>query len=315
MLLIPDGPHETFEFAAGAFDLAERLQTPMFVMLDLDIGMNSHLCRRSPGTTAAISTAARSSTRTDLEAARNFGRYNDIDGDGMPYRTLPGEHPTRGAYFTRGTSRDRFARYTEELDALYRQHGAASEQVRDGAQPPAAPVVTRARKPTRPASSITARPRRDGRGDRHCSRAKGIDVDTLRIRAFPLHPEIADFVDAHETVFVVEQNSDAQMRSLMTSTSTRSETPDPDPAFRRPADHRALHRPAKSASRLPPAGRAMSWSPCRDLSRQAEIPSSLARGQRAGLYPSRLRRLDVDAVRRLRPRFDQRRGHARLLTN
>ena len=114
VLLIPDGPGEAFEFAASAFDLAERLQTPVFVMLDLDIGMNSHLCAPFRWDDARLTTAARCSPSTTWKTRANFGRYNDVDGDGIPYRTLPGAHPTRGAYFTRGTSRDRFARYTEE---------------------------------------------------------------------------------------------------------------------------------------------------------------------------------------------------------
>ena len=104
VLLLPDDPVEAFEFAASAFDLAERLQTLVFVMLDLDIGMNSHLCapfawddRKSYDRGKVLSFA-------ELENAPNFGRYDDIDGDGIPYRTLPGAHPTRGAYFTRGTS-------------------------------------------------------------------------------------------------------------------------------------------------------------------------------------------------------------------
>ncbi len=109
-LLIPDGPNEAFTFAADAFDLAERLQTPVFVMLDLDIGMNSHLCATFEWDDARTYDRGKVLSFEQLEQAPNFGRYDDVDGDGIPYRTLPGGHPTRGAYFTRGTSRDRFAR-------------------------------------------------------------------------------------------------------------------------------------------------------------------------------------------------------------
>ena len=111
---IPDGPGEAFEFGASAFDLAERLQTPVFVMLDLDIGMNSQLDAAVRLGRFAPLRPRQGAPHDELERAANFGRYHDVDGDGMPYRTLPGAHPTRGAYFTRGTSRDRFARYTEE---------------------------------------------------------------------------------------------------------------------------------------------------------------------------------------------------------
>ena len=114
VLIIPDGPGEVFEFAAAAFDFAERLQTPVFVMLDLDIGMNSHLSEPFRWDDERRYDRGKVMTAEELERHANFGRYNDVDGDGVPWRTLPGAHPTRGAYFTRGTSRDRFARYTEE---------------------------------------------------------------------------------------------------------------------------------------------------------------------------------------------------------
>src|ERR1700723_1966355 len=116
VLLFPDGPGEAFEFGALAFDLAERLQTPIFVMLDLDIGMNSHLCEPFRWDDSRKFDRGKVLSSADLEAGREFGRYLDVDGDGIPWRTIPGTHPTRGAFFTRGTSRDRYARYTEEGD-------------------------------------------------------------------------------------------------------------------------------------------------------------------------------------------------------
>ena len=114
MLLFPEDPNECFEFGALAFDLADRLQTPVFVLLDLDIGMNEWLCEPLSWDAAHRLDRGKVLTAGDLEAGREFGRYLDVDGDGIPYRTLPGTHPTRGAFFTRGTSRDRYARYTEE---------------------------------------------------------------------------------------------------------------------------------------------------------------------------------------------------------
>ncbi len=114
VLLLPDGPSEAFEFGALAFDLAERLETPIFVMLDLDIGMNSHLAEPFAWDDARKFDRGKVMSFEDLEKGRNFGRYLDVDGDGIPWRTLPGVHPSRGAYFTRGTSRDRYAIYTEE---------------------------------------------------------------------------------------------------------------------------------------------------------------------------------------------------------
>ena len=114
MLLIPDGPGEAFEFGARAFDLADRLQTPVLVMLDLDIGMNAHLTAPFRWDDARKSRSRQGDQRRGARNGPRIRPLHDVDGDGIPYRSLPGTHPTRGAYFTRGTSRDRFARYTEE---------------------------------------------------------------------------------------------------------------------------------------------------------------------------------------------------------
>src|SRR5579872_6370479 len=114
VLLFPEDPAEAFEFAAQAFDLAERLQTTIFVMLDLDIGMNHRLSRPLKWDDARQYDRGKVMTAKMLDEGRDFGRYLDVDGDGIPYRTYPGTHPTKGSYFTRGTSRDRYARYSEE---------------------------------------------------------------------------------------------------------------------------------------------------------------------------------------------------------
>src|SRR5262249_35420167 len=114
VVLFPENPGETFEFAAQAFDLADRLQTPVFVLLDLEIGMNQHLCAPLAWDDQRKYDRGKVMTAADLDAGKDFGRYLDVDGDGVAYRTLPGAHPTKGAFFTRGTSRDRYARYTED---------------------------------------------------------------------------------------------------------------------------------------------------------------------------------------------------------
>jgi 2-oxoglutarate ferredoxin oxidoreductase subunit alpha len=217
VLLIPDGPGETFEFAASAFDFAERLQTLVFVMLDLEIGMNSHLAAPFRWDDARVYDRGKVLNGEELETVGEFGRYNDVDGDGIPYRTLPGTHPTRGAYFTRGTSRDRFARYTEEagpyvdnMERLLRKFETARALL-------PRPVLKPADKPTRVGIlhyGSTA-PAMDEAQVLLAS--DGLHVDALRIRAFPLAPEIAEFVRTHDQVFVVEQNRDAQMRVLMTT--------------------------------------------------------------------------------------------------
>src|SRR4029078_12613830 len=113
VLLFPEDPTECFEFSAQAFDLAERLQTPVFVMTDLDIGMNTRLCNPFQWDDTKVYDRGKIMTHDDLESGKDFGRYLDVDGDGIPFRTLPGTHPSKGGYFTRGTTKDRYARYSE----------------------------------------------------------------------------------------------------------------------------------------------------------------------------------------------------------
>src|SRR5262249_25039546 len=114
VLLFPEDPRECFEFGAAALDLADRLQTPVFVMLDLDIGMNERLCEPLVWDDSRKLDRAKVMTAAESEAAKDFGRYLDVDGDGIPYRTYPGTHAKRGSFYTRGTSKDRYARYSEE---------------------------------------------------------------------------------------------------------------------------------------------------------------------------------------------------------
>ena len=217
VLLIPDGPNEAFEFAARAFDLAERLQTVVFVMLDLDIGMNSHLSAPFQWDDARVYDRGKVLSFDKLEKAPNFGRYDDVDGDGIPYRTLPGGHPTRGAYFTRGTSRDRFARYTEEglpyidnMERLERKFETAR-----GLLP--RPVLKRATKPTRVGVLQYGSTAASMDEAQKMLADEGLHVDTLRIRAFPMTREVQEFIGSHDRIFVVEQNRDAQMRTLIST--------------------------------------------------------------------------------------------------
>jgi 2-oxoglutarate/2-oxoacid ferredoxin oxidoreductase subunit alpha len=215
VLLLPDGPAEAFEFAALALDLADRLQTPIFVMLDLDIGMNSHLCAPFRWDDSRKLDRGKVMTFEDLESGRDFGRYLDVDGDGVPWRTIPGTHPSRGAYFTRGTSRDRYARYTEEggpyvdnMERLLRKYETARKllpraELREAAKPTRIGVIHY--------GSTSAS--MDEAAD--LLAADGVHVDALRLRAFPFGAEVGDFIAAHEQIFVVEQNRDAQMRTLL----------------------------------------------------------------------------------------------------
>lgn len=215
VLLFPEDPHECFAFAATAFDLADRLQTPVFVLLDLDIGMNEWLCEPLTWDDARRYDRGKVLSTEELEAGRDFGRYLDVDGDGIPYRTYPGTHPTRGSFFTRGTSRDRYARYTEEgpayvdnMQRLLRKFESAKSLVPK-------PIRRDAESPTRYGAVYF------GSTSPAMSEAlaslteRGIHLDTLRVRAFPFSEDVIDFILAHDQVFVVEQNRDAQLKTLL----------------------------------------------------------------------------------------------------
>ncbi len=190
MLLFPEDPAEAFEFGAQAFDLADRLQTPIFVMLDLDIGMNHRLCRPLKWDDTRKYDRGKVMTAADLEAGKDFGRYLDVDGDGIPYRTYPGTHPTKGSFFTRGTSRDRYARYTEEgapyadnMQRLLRKFETAKSLV-------PRPVRRNADKPTKYGviyygSTSPAMDEAIGMLE-----ARGKSLDMLRVRAFPFHQDV-----------------------------------------------------------------------------------------------------------------------------
>ncbi len=215
VLLFPEDPAEAFEFGALSFDLADRLQTPIFVMLDLDIGMNHRLCRPLAWDDARRYDRGKIMTAAELEAGKDFGRYLDVDKDGIPYRTLPGAHPTKGSFFTRGTSRDRYAKYTEEggpyadnMQRLLRKFETAKSLV---PRPVRADAATGAKHgviyygSTAPAMDEAI----------HMIEAQGKPLDRLRVRGFPFHHDVADFIKEHDFVFVVEQNRDAQLRSLI----------------------------------------------------------------------------------------------------
>ncbi len=214
-LLFPSTPTECFEMTADAFDLAERLQTPVIVMTDLDLGMNEHLTPPLHWDDQRRYDRGKVLDAQALESIQNWGRYLDIDGDGIPYRTIPGTHPTKGSFFTRGSSKDEYARYTEDgeayrrnMDRLLKKWHTARELV----HPPEF-FQPRSRFPeamlffgTSAYSAIEALDE---------LRAIGIELDAMRLRAFPFSQAVHNFIEEHERVYVVEQNRDAQMRSLL----------------------------------------------------------------------------------------------------
>jgi 2-oxoglutarate ferredoxin oxidoreductase subunit alpha len=213
VLLFPDSPEECFQMAVQAFDLAERLQTPVFVLLDLDIGMNDWMAPEFRWDDSYRPDRGKMLTPEQIEGLTKFQRYMDPDGDGIPYRTLPGISP-KASYFTRGSGHSKFGTYTEDsaeyqevLDRLTRKFRTAARlvpvAVTDG-RGAAAGIVSLGScdAPVREALATLRR--------------SGIAIDYLRVRGFPFGAEVEEFLAAHQTIFVVEQNRDAQLRSLLT---------------------------------------------------------------------------------------------------
>ena len=216
VLLFPSTPRECFDFGAMAFDLAERLQTPIILMTDLDLGMNDNMSDPLAWDDERKYDRGKVLNAEDLDRVEKFGRYLDVDGDAVCYRTYPGTHPLKGAYFTRGSSRDELAVYTEkgeeyELNMLrlMRKWETIKEYVPE-------PEVVSCGRPTDTAvlyfgtSEESSREAVDYLADED-----GIYLDAMRVRAFPFNQTVKDFIDQHDKVFVIEQNRDAQLRTLL----------------------------------------------------------------------------------------------------
>jgi 2-oxoglutarate ferredoxin oxidoreductase subunit alpha len=214
-MLLPCDPGECFEFGAAAFDLSDRLQTTIFVMLDLDIGMNEWLTEPFAWDDSRTLDRGKVMTHDELEAGADFGRYKDVDGDGIPYRTYPGVHPNKGAYFTRGTSRNPYARYSEEgavyvdnMQRLLRKFETARQLI-------PAPIARPAKRKTTDGVIYFGSTTPSMHEALDALEGQGRHVDAMRVRGFPFCDEVYEFVAAHERVFVVEQNRDAQLRTLL----------------------------------------------------------------------------------------------------
>jgi len=215
VLIFPEDPYECFTLGAQAFDLAERLQTPVFVLLDLDIGMNDRLCQPFAWDDSHRYDRGKLMTYEALEAGKEFGRYLDVDGDGIPYRTIPGTHPTKGAYFTRGTTRNAYAKYSEtgadyvyNMERLRRKFDFARDLV-------PAPILRAAKQATTVGVIHYGSTSAAMNEASALLEAQGIHADTLRVRGFPFSDAVLDFIAGHEQVFVVEQNESAQLRTLL----------------------------------------------------------------------------------------------------
>ncbi len=215
VLLFPEDPRECFDMAAASLDLADRLQTPIFLLTDLDIGMNQRLCAPFEWDDTREYDRGKVMTAAELEAGRDFGRYKDVDGDGIPYRTYPGTHPSKGAYFTRGTSRDPYARYSERgpdyvynMERLLQKFDTAKTLVPQ-------PIVHAAAQKAKCGAIFYGSTSPAMHEALDALETSGLHLDALRVRAFPFPESVRAFIEAHEQVFVVEQNRDGQLRTLL----------------------------------------------------------------------------------------------------
>ena len=212
-LLFPSNPKECFEFGVLSLDLADRLQTPILVMSDLELGMNDFLSEPLEWEDDRTYDRGKVLDAEALDGLDVFGRYLDIDGDGIGYRTLPGTHPEKGAFFTRGTSRDEFAAYTESPEAYQKNmERLLSKWETAKIILPAPEIDSSKQKVGVLYFGTTAYPMPEAQD---CLRQEGISFDLCRIRSFPFSAEVVSFVNDHDVVFVVEQNRDAQMRTLL----------------------------------------------------------------------------------------------------
>lgn len=245
IVLFPADPKECFEFAVAAFDLAERFQTPTFVVSDLDIGMNDWMIPRLEWDDDYQWDRGKVLSAQELEEAESFYRYLDVDGDHIPYRSLPGVHP-KGAYFTRGSGHDKYGRYTEGSDEYIEVVDRILKKVESAGDAVPAPQVfvgdTRGAAVGGMAGPAGDGPAGNGAGPDNASGpdydapyglvsiggchwavleardeliGRGVDVDYLRVRGFPFNETVEDFLASHERVFVIEQNRDEQLRKLL----------------------------------------------------------------------------------------------------
>jgi 2-oxoglutarate ferredoxin oxidoreductase subunit alpha len=212
-LLFPATPKECFDFAAQALDLADRLQTPIMVLSDLELGMNDNLSEPFEWDDSRRYDRGKVLSATDLDEVEVFGRYLDADGDGIGYRTYPGTHPEKGAFFTRGTSRDEFAVYTESGEVYQRNMERLQKKWQTARTlVPAADIADQGQSVGVLYYGTTALPMPEALDN---LAQNGIYMDTCRVRAFPFGDEVEQFIAAHDLIFVAEQNRDGQMRSLL----------------------------------------------------------------------------------------------------
>jgi 2-oxoglutarate/2-oxoacid ferredoxin oxidoreductase subunit alpha len=215
VLLFPSTPRECFEFTADSFDLAEELQTPVILMTDLDLGMNDHVSAPLEWDDKRAFKRGKVLSAEQLESIEKFGRYLDVDGDGIPYRTLPGTHVSKGSFFTRGTSRDEYAVYTEDGTAYKRNMDRLTKKWNTAKSLVPGPQLYQEKSRFSCGIIFFGTSTYAAEEAMDLLKAEEIYVDAMRLKAFPFNDEVESFINTHERIFVIEQNRDAQMKSLL----------------------------------------------------------------------------------------------------
>ena len=213
--LFPSTPTECFEMMATALDLADRFQTPIMVLSDLDLGMNSHLCPPLKWDKQRKYDKGKVYNAEDLENIAEFGRYLDVDDDGVCYRTIPGTHPTKGSFFTRGTSRDEYAKYTEDGAAYVRVVDRILKKWETAKNYVPKPAVRKSEAATDKGILFFGTTRYSALEALDLLKKEDIHLNAIRIKAIPFNQTVEAFINEHEQVFVVEQNRDAQFRTVL----------------------------------------------------------------------------------------------------
>ncbi len=213
IMLLPGSVKECYEFAGEAFDAAEQFQTPVFVLSDLDLGMNNWMSDKFEYPTKPLN-RGKVLHKAELEQLAEWGRYADVDGDGIPYRTLPGTDSPRAAYFTRGSGHNAKAQYTERSDDYENNMARLSRKFETARNFVPQPMITGEGNKVGilafGSSNFAVLESRD-----QLRTEAALEADYIRVRAYPFHKRVAEFINAHEHVYVVEQNRDAQMLSLL----------------------------------------------------------------------------------------------------
>jgi len=215
ILLFPSTPKDCFKMTADAFDLAEQLQTPVIMLTDLDLGMNDHVSEPLVWDDNRKYNRGKVLDAEALDKIGKFGRYLDVDNDGIPYRTYPGTHPTKGSFFTRGTSRDEYAVYTEDGEAYQRNVDRLMKKWETSKSLVPAPQLYQKEYKSKDGILFFGTSHYAAEEAMDMLKQDNIELDAIRIKSFPFNHDVQDFIDKHDRIFVIEQNRDAQMKSLL----------------------------------------------------------------------------------------------------